>query len=181
LLDGKKSRFYTQSGLPVKELHMQAIEIRPLNENDRDWLKQFMIDAWGSEKVVSRGVIHEAWLLPGFLASINGMLAGIATYNIQGEQCEIVTLDSIIENSGAARANIQAIIDIARKKGCRRLWLITTNDNVHAIRYYQKRGFTIAAIHRNAIENSRKLKPQIPHLGMDGIPIRDEIEFEMML
>ncbi len=140
-----------------------------------------MIDAWGSEKVVSRGVIHEAWLLPGFMTSIGKDLAGIVTYNIQGDQCEIVTLDSMIKNSGAAWANIQAVIDAARKKGCRRLWLITTNDNLQAIKYYQKRGFTIAAIHCNAIENSRKLKPQIPHLGMDGIPIRDEIEFEMML
>jgi RimJ/RimL family protein N-acetyltransferase len=115
------------------------------------------------------------------MTSIGKDLAGIVTYNIHGDQCEIVTLDSMIENSGAAWANIQAVIDAARKKGCRRLWLITTNDNLQAIKYYQKRGFTIAAIHCNAIENSRKLKPQIPHLGMDGIPIRDEIEFEMML
>ncbi|HDS01699.1 MAG TPA: GNAT family N-acetyltransferase [candidate division Zixibacteria bacterium] len=160
---------------------MEGIQIRPLNKKDRGWLKQFMVDAWGAEKVVSRGIVHEAWLLPGFTASIGGDLAGIVTYNIQDDQCEIVTLDSMIENSGAARANIQAVIDAARSEGCKRLWLITTNDNIHAIRYYQKRGFTIAAIHCNAIEHSRKLKPQIPHIGMEGIPIRDEIEFEMML
>jgi N-acetylglutamate synthase-like GNAT family acetyltransferase len=160
---------------------MEGIQIRPLNQDDREWLKQFMIDAWGSEKVVSRGIIHEAYLLPGFIASISGELAGIVTYNIEGDQCEIVTLDSIIENSGAGWANIQAVADTARKEGCKRLWLITTNDNMHALRFYQKRGFTIAALHANAIEHSRKLKPQIPSIGMDGILLRDEIELEMML
>lgn len=160
---------------------MNEIELRPLQDNDRKWLKQFMIDAWGSEKVVSRGKIYDAYMLPGFVASINGELAGIATYHIAGNQCEIVTLDSIKENIGVGWANISAVRDIAVSEGCKRLWLITTNDNTHAIRYYQKRGFTIAAVHCNSIEESRKLKPQIPLVGNDGIPIRDEIEFEMML
>jgi ribosomal protein S18 acetylase RimI-like enzyme len=160
---------------------MKEIEIRPLNENDREWLRQFMVDAWGSEKVVSRGVIHEAYMLPGFVAFEDGELAGIVTYNISGDQCEIVTLDSIKENKGIGWANISAVKKVAASRGCKRLWLITTNDNIHAIRYYQKRGFTIAAVHCNSIEHSRKLKPQIPLVGNDGIPIRDEIEFEMMI
>jgi RimJ/RimL family protein N-acetyltransferase len=70
---------------------------------------------------------------------------------------------------------------VARLHGCKRVWLITTNDNTHAIRYYQKRGFDLVAIHRNAIDASRKIKPQIPLTGFDGIPILHEIEFEMML
>lgn len=160
---------------------MKEIEIRPLNENDHEWLKQFMVDAWGSEKVISRGVIHEAYMLPGFVAFKDGELAGIVTYNISGDQCEIVTLDSIKENIGVGRANISAVKKVSASLGCKRLWLITTNDNIHAIRYYQKRGFTIAAIHCNSIEESRKLKPQIPLIGNEGIPIRDEIEFEMMI
>jgi hypothetical protein len=59
--------------------------------------------------------------------------------------------------------------------------LITTNDNVAALRFYQKRGFTLAALHKNALEQSRRLKPQIPLLGLDGIPLRDEIELEIFL
>lgn len=167
--------------MPVYNHDMEDFKIRPLGESDREWLRQFMIDAWGSEKVVSRGKVHEAYALPGFIASINGELAGIVTYHIEGDQCEIVTLDSIKENIGVGWANINAVRDIAVSEGCKRLWLITTNDNTHAIRYYQKRGFTIAAVHCDSIKESRKLKPQIPMIGNDGIPIRDEIEFEMML
>jgi ribosomal protein S18 acetylase RimI-like enzyme len=69
----------------------------------------------------------------------------------------------------------------ATLKGCRRLWLITTNDNTDALRFYQKHGFMLVAVHRNAIEESRKLKPEIPLIGNNNIPIRDEIELEMML
>jgi hypothetical protein len=59
--------------------------------------------------------------------------------------------------------------------------LITTNDNTHALRFYQRRGLQLAALHRNAIEESRRLKPEIPQHGADGIPLRDELELELVL
>ena len=67
------------------------------------------------------------------------------------------------------------------RRKARRAWLITTNDNLDAIRFYQRRGFTIATVHAGAIEQSRTIKPSIPLVGSYGIPIRDEIEFEMLL
>ncbi|MEW5718069.1 MAG: GNAT family N-acetyltransferase, partial [Chloroflexota bacterium] len=82
---------------------------------------------------------------------------------------------------GIGSALIDAVKLRARQAGCKRLWLITTNDNLTALRFYQKRGFTLAALHRNALEESRKIKPEIPLVGEHGIPLRDEIELEMML
>jgi GNAT superfamily N-acetyltransferase len=76
---------------------------------------------------------------------------------------------------------IDAVRQEAQRAGCKRLWLITTNDNLTALRFYQRRGFVLVAVHRNAVELSRKLKPQIPLIGEHGIPIRDEIELEMPL
>ncbi len=52
---------------------------------------------------------------------------------------------------------------------------------MNALRFYQKRGFVLVAIHRDALDISRKLKPEIPLIGNDGIPLRDEIELEMIL
>jgi len=158
---------------------MQKFKIRSLTPQDRDKIKEFMIDAWGSEKVVSCGVLHEAYLLPGFAAYEGDKLAGLVTYNIEDRDCEIVTLDSLIENRGIGWRLIEHVLEKAHQAECNRLWLITTNDNIHAFRYYQKRGFTIADIHVNALEKSRELKPQIPKIGMHGIPLRDEIIFEM--
>ena len=59
--------------------------------------------------------------------------------------------------------------------------MIATNDNIRALRFYQKRGFDLVSIYRFAVNESRKLKPQIPLLGVDDIPILHEIEFEKLL
>jgi len=160
---------------------MPNIIILPINADDHEWVAQIMHERWGSNMVVSRGVIYYPQDLPGFVALHQNEKVGLVTYNIIGKSCEIVTIDSTYPSSGVGSALIEAVRDIAIKSGCKRLWLITTNDNMNALRFYQKRGFVLVAIHRNALELSRKLKPEIPLIGNDGIPLRDEIELEMML
>ena len=76
--------------------------------------------------------------------------------------------------------NEETIVE-AKSLGCSRITLITTNDNLPALRFYQKRGFDMVRLYRNAVEHSRKIKPEIPLTGMDGIPLKHEIELEMTL
>jgi len=110
-----------------------------------------------------------------------GRPIGLVTYRIDGDECEITTLNSLVEGIGIGSALVAAIKDAAVSAECKRLWLITTNDNLPALRFYQKRGFLLVAVHRNALQQSRRLKPEIPLVGRDGIPLRDEIELEMLL
>ena len=133
--------------------------------------------------MVSRGVLHDIAAQDGFIAirEGSGIRIGLVTYAIQGGECEMTLLQSMAERVGVGAALTLAVRDAAIAAGCGRLWLITTNDNTHALRFYQRRGFTIAAIHINALEQARKLKPGIPLTGADGIPLRDEIELEMRL
>ncbi len=161
------------------DLAMSDFYLRPLNDDDREQVRRFLIERWGSARVVSRGKIYHADALPGFVAMQEDRIVGLVTHRIDGDECELVTLDSAMEGIGIGSALIEAVKNAARQAGCRRLWLITTNDNLPALRFYQKRGFVLAALHRNAIEDSRRLKPGIPLAGVDGIPIRDEIEFEL--
>ena len=86
-----------------------------------------------------------------------------------------------MENRGLGTRLLDMAIEAAREKSCRRVVLITTNDNIRAIRFYQKRGFDMARLYRNALDVSRRLKPEIPLIGEDSIPLRHEIEFEMEL
>jgi ribosomal protein S18 acetylase RimI-like enzyme len=160
---------------------MKAFRIEPLSEGDRGWVRSLLRERWGDARVVSRGRVHQADQLPGFVAMRGNTPVGLATYCVEGDACEITSLDSLIEGAGIGSALIGAVKEAASIAGCRRLWLITTNDNTHALRFYQRRGFVLAALHRNALEESRRLKPEIPLLGMDGIPLRDEIELEMVL
>lgn len=155
--------------------------IRPTEKDDRNWVAQFMEDRWGSTRVVSRGQVYLPHLLPGFLAMQGDSRAGLITYRIYGDQCEIVTIDSVKPGYGVGSALIEAVKQAASAEAVKRIWLITTNDNTPALRFYQKRGFRLAALYVNALEESRKLKPEIPLFGLDGIPLRDEIELELFL
>ena len=157
-----------------------SIEIRPITPDDHDWVMQFLEEVAHSLRVVSRGVLHEPGALPGFIGWHNGERAALLTYHIANGELEVVTLHSAVEGQGLGSALLQAAQDAAIAHNCRRLWLITTNDNTHAIRFYQKRGMVIKAVHVNALPHSRTIKSEIPLIGNDGIPIRDEIEFEII-
>ncbi len=160
---------------------MRNVIICPLNFTDQEWVSQFILEHWGSNKVVSRGEVYYPQDLPGFVALYESEKVGLVTYNIIGSSCEIITINSIRTSLRVGTALVEAVKNIAVKSGCKRLWLITTNDNLNALRFYQKRGFVLVAVHRNALELSRRLKPEIPVIGDDGIPLRDEIELELML
>ncbi len=157
------------------------LTILPLSPNDRAWVARFIAERWGAKYVVVHGVVYHPHELPGFVAVENEDRVGLITYHISGDACEIVTLDSVRPDRGIGTALIEAVKRAARESRCIRLWLITSNDNMHALRFYQKRGFVLAALHRDAVKEARKLKPEIPLLGADEIPIRDEIELEESL
>jgi DNA-3-methyladenine glycosylase I len=152
--------------------------VRPLVDSDRPWVRQWMSDHWGAELMVVRGRQIYPAEYPGFAALDSEKVVGLITYAIYAGECEILSLDSLTEGQGIGSALIEAVQKIAIENGVRRLWLITTNDNLKALRFYQKRGFELVKIHRHAIDEARKLKASIPLIGDFGIPIRDEIELE---
>ncbi len=160
---------------------MALPEIRSVCPADREWIAPALTRTWGSTEMISRGRRWNLLDLPAFAAFLGGDPAGVVTCRFEKNECEITSLNSFVENRGIGAALIAAVEDTAREKGCRRLWLVTTNDNLHAIGFYQRRGFRLAALHRGAVDKARKMKPQIPELGMNRIPLRDEIELEKLL
>jgi len=158
-----------------------VIELRAKRESDCKWAIEVLTEHWGSPKIVTRGRVHDAASLPGIVAVEDGQPLGLLTYRIDGEACEVVTLNALSSGKGIGTSLLASVETIARNVGCGRVWLVTTNDNTPAIRFYQRRGYLISALHRGAVNQSRKLKPEIPELGVDGIPIRDEIELEKAL
>jgi ribosomal protein S18 acetylase RimI-like enzyme len=158
-----------------------GFRIRPFTKEYKPWATTLLTEHWGSARTVSRGRMYQADELPGFVAVEKDKPVGLITYKISGKECEITTMNSETEGKGAGSALVEAVKKTATEAGCRRLWLITTNDNTQALHFWQKRGFIIKTIHVNALEKSRRLKPEIPLTGDDGIPIRDEIELETKL
>jgi len=156
------------------------IEIHGIEEKDKEWITNLLINQWGSTNIVSRGKIHDASVLHGFIAMVDDKPVGLITYNIEGGECEIVTLNSLLDGKGIGTQLIEAVKNVAKDHNCKRIWIIETNDNTKALRFYQKRGFHLIAVYPNALEQSRKLKPEIPLVGTDNIPLRDEIELEIL-
>lgn len=128
--------------------------------------------------VARRGELLDATARPAVVAiAPDGGIAGVLTYDVAGAECEILTLHAAAPWGGAGTALVRAVQVIAARAGCRTLWVLTTNDNVDALRFYQRRGFRLSALRPGAVEDARRtLKPQIPLTGSYGIPLRDEVE-----
>jgi len=177
---------------------MTEFNIRPLERSDREWVAHFLDERWGTTQVVSRGKAVYGHLLPGFtaerVASEDDVetddqddqddkpdYVGLVTINAVEKECEIMTLDSLEPELGVGTALVQAVEAWAKESGIKRLWLVTTNDNLAALKFWQKRGYKLVMVHRGAIAEARRIKPQISITGLDGIPILDEIELEKTL
>lgn len=155
------------------------MELVPSRPEHRPALEDFL-GGWNTLRVARRGVLVDALEHPAVLAWSEGELRGVATYVVDGADCELLTLHAATRLTGVGSALLTAVQDIARDAGCRRLWVVTTNDNVDALRFYQRRGFRLALVRPGAVDRSRELlKPEIPRSGAHGIPLRDELELEL--
>ena len=152
-----------------------SLEIRPLAEGDRAWVAATIRERWGSEIVIAQGVGYRPAELEGFIALDGSRPAGLLTYVREDDALEIVTIDAFEPRRGVGRALVGAVSAL----GAERVWLITTNDNVSAQRFYEALGFRLAAVREGEVERSRALKPEIPGCAQDGTPIRDELEYEL--
>jgi GNAT superfamily N-acetyltransferase len=159
----------------------KPLQIIRLTDDEKAWAASVLTDSWGSPVIVARGRVYQADELPGFIAVQKGEPVGLITYSLNDKECEITTMNSLVEGKGIGSALVEAVKSIAVASKCRRLYLITTNDNTKALRWWQKRGFTFKAIYPGAAEKWHLLKLEIPLTGNDGIPIRDEIELEIIL
>ena len=159
--------------------------IRCIEPEDLDFVREELVRNWQSTRINSLGVWHDADRLPGFIATTpdGGARLGMLTHTPPepGGGCEVITLSSSTEGGGVGSRLLEVAVQAARAAGCVRIYLTTTNDNLHAIGFYQKRGWSLVAVHRDAMTIARRTKPSIPLIGMNGIPLRDELELELRL
>jgi uncharacterized protein YhfF len=156
--------------------------VRELRHDERAWAVAELTRRWGSTRVVSRGVLQDAAGLPGLVAERDGRRVGLLTFRPRPDgDTEVVTINAFPQRAGIGGLLLAGIAELGRRSGWRRIWLVTTNDNTPALRSYQRHGFDLVALHRDALERSRELKPEIPRTGLDRIPIAHELELELRL
>lgn len=154
---------------------VEEFEIKPIEEKDRETVKQILKEHWGSTRMVSRGKLIEVGENPGFLALKNGEIAGLINYQIDGEEFEITNLLSLHENQGIGSSLVEKVEELAEDAETKTIIVVTTNNNEHAQNFYKNRGYSIREVNRDVLEEYRKLKPEIPEQDEKGIFITDEI------
>jgi len=139
-----------------------------------------MEDEFGGALQARRGELIDVVALPGFVAEENGRPAGLVTYRREGRDCELAFIAAFERHRGIGTQLLEALLEAVSE--CDRIWLVTTNDNLDALRFYQRRGFRLVALRSGAVDESRAvLKPGIGVVGEYGIPLRDELELELCL
>lgn len=158
-----------------------SVAVRPRAAEDRDWLVATMTEEWGSVEVARLGELVDTSDLSGFVAELDGQRVGLALTVRRDDEYEVVSISTSRPRRGVGRALLGRCVEDARSHGCRRVWLVTTNNNVGALAFYQRCGMDIAALHRHGTTRARELKPSIPERDADGVRIDHEIELELLL
>jgi ribosomal protein S18 acetylase RimI-like enzyme len=158
------------------------VEIVAADEIAQDRLRTYVIDIWHADFVVAHGEQIRPADLPGYVGLDGDRIAGHAAYRIVGDACELVAIAAAPRYSGIGSLLLDAVIGAAREAGCTRVWLTTTNDNLDALRFYQRRGFGLCALRPGVlVEARRTLKPDLPPTGAYDIPMRDDLDLELAL
>ena len=153
------------------------IRIRPIEEGDRPMLAWLVAELWGAPIIAVHGAVLRPAELGGFIAEQSRRMAGLLTYQLTGGVLEIVTLNAIDRRAGIGTMLIEAAAGKARRmRLAGEIRLAAANDNVDALRFYQRRGFRLAELRSGALDRARQLKPEMPTAGDYGIPLHDEID-----
>jgi GNAT superfamily N-acetyltransferase len=153
----------------------------PVSDADRVWLRELWVREWGGEIMVSRGRVYRLEEMHSLLAWDGETPVGAATYHLADGECELMSINATVEGKGVGSLLLTAVEEEAWAAGSRRVMLITSNDNLDALRFYQRKGYRLVAVHVGAVDEARRVKPSIPLVGNYGIPLHDEWELEKVI
>ncbi|MGA9290708.1 MAG: GNAT family N-acetyltransferase [Anaerobacillus sp.] len=159
-----------------------AFSIQRIQNHHQGLVHNFFIKQWGSTEMILSSGTYKVNELEGFIASDkSGEIRGIITYIVHQEHMEIIPFNSLMEKNGVGSRLLFEVEMIARERGLKKVTVLTTNDNIDALRFYQRKGYRLTEVIINAVELARQHKPQIPKIGHNQIPIHDELKLTKML
>lgn len=162
---------------------MGDVDLRALSPGDVSAAERLLDAELGGRRQARLGEVLDVLALDGYAAWDGDRLVGIATCAHGGDRTELAALAVTADRQrrGIGGRLVDVVASAARRRGAGELWLVTTNDNLDALRLYQRHGFRLSALHAGAVDRARELKPTIPLLGRDGIPIHDELVLVLLL
>jgi ribosomal protein S18 acetylase RimI-like enzyme len=158
------------------EVQPPEIRVRAVGEADRPMIAWLMTELWGSVLQVVHQTVYRPAELPGLIAERGSRVVGLLTFRVDGTVLEVVTLNALERRAGVGTLLMEAAMAEARQRRCQEIRLTTTNDNLDALRFYQRRGLRLVALRPGAVDRARAERPEIPRIGDYGIPLRDEVD-----
>ena len=144
---------------------MPSVTVRTMTAEDADWADRLLSGYQATRMTARLGELLDPLELPGLVAEVGGSPVGLLTYQVEGDQMEALTMHAQASGHGAGSALLAAAVVEARHAKARRLWLVTTNDNLSAIRFYLRRGMHVARVHEGAVDRDRQLKPEMARVN----------------
>jgi len=162
-----------------RDVRSPALRIRPHTPADRAAILELWNHFWDEDEMDCFDRTYRAVELPAFLACDGQRVVGVLSYATERawRAANIVALHVLpgYQGRGGAGRLIAALEEEAGSLGLARLIVATSNDNPVALFMYQRLGFRVTGIQVGAIGPDRVGEP---HLGVGGIPVRDEIRLE---
>ena len=153
-----------------------ATEIRELAPNEQSQAVALLDAELGGRLQARLDEVHDVLSMPAIGAAAHERLVGIACSRWSGIGSSSPRWPSLVLTGWAvSAASWSKPCRAGIAQGASELWLVTTNDNLDALRLYQRHGFHLDRVHPGAVDRARRQKPSIPALGEFGIPLRDEL------
>ena len=154
------------------------MHVRAFEPSDIAWAET-MVGSMAGRMQARRGELIDVLDASGFVAlDERANRIGLLTYASRRDGVEVLYLEALHRQQGVGTVLLDALF---RLVGSQPVWLVTTNDNLDALRFYQRRGFVIRAVRVGAVDEARAtIKPGIGLVGEYGIPLRDEVELERL-
>jgi GNAT superfamily N-acetyltransferase len=157
---------------------VEGTTVRDLQPADLPMAEALLEEGLGGRHQARQGELIDVLDRPGLVADAGDALIGLLTYDLQRAECELVAIVASVRGKGIGSALLAALRD---RVPDRPIWVVTTNDNLDALRFYQRRGFRLRALRAGAVNEARRtIKPAIPETGAHGIPLRDELELVLL-
>ncbi len=158
------------------------LSLRDNGPEDASWITEES-KALGGPVVACNGSLVDLRAHPARIAVRDGARAGFAVH-AKGSQVELLAIRALIPGQGVGTALVEDLVAIAKDEGARSIAVETTNDNLDALRFYQRRGFHLTDCRIGGFADVRRLKGldrDVPYLGVGGVEIRDIFRLERRL
>lgn len=150
--------------------------------SDVPFLSRFLQKRWGTDVLAMGGRVYKLTDVEAMGAyDEDDELVGVAIFAMKPTALFLLSLDALRPNQGVASRMIEALVAEGRRRGAKRLRVMTTNVNYEGMRFYQRRGFRMTALYPGALDALRAFAPTLKTPGADGVAARDILELEIDL